>query len=156
MFGVYRSSHSVVRLKGFRCCEGLLTIVTAVRAMSISVTVTLLSGTHATVTLPGDATAADLRQKAQRSLQTPLGKLISASGTLLGASGTLAQSGVQNGDTITAVTQAVAVAASDRAFALIRADGSVVTWGCPDGGGDSSDLVAEGIHFTLLGSYYLQ
>ncbi|CAE7300760.1 unnamed protein product, partial [Symbiodinium sp. CCMP2456] len=106
--------------------------------MSLSVTVTLLSGTQATISLPGDATVADLRQKAQRALQTPLGKLISTSGTLLGGSGTLTQCGVQNGDTITAVTQSVAVAASTGAFALIRADGSVVTWGCPDSGGDSS------------------
>ena len=117
--------------------------------MSISVTVNLLSGTHATVTLPTDATVADLRQKAQRALQTPLGKLTSASGTLLGGFGTLTQSGVHDGDTITAVTRAVAVAASYRAFALIRADGSVVTWGCPDSGGDSN-AVQHNLHGVLL------
>ena len=125
-----------------------MTFDTSVRAMSITVTVTLLSGTHATVTLPGDATVADLRQKAQRALQTPLGKTISASGALLGGSGTLSQFGVQNGDTITAVTQSVAVAASARAFALIRADGSVVTWGCRHGGGDSS-AVQHQLHNVL-------
>ena len=106
--------------------------------MPISVTVTLLSGIQATVLMHEDETVADLRQKAQAALQRPLGKFIGTSGTLSSTSGTLVEAGVRDGDTITAIQQTVAVAATRSAFALIRAEGTVMTWGCPRDGGDSS------------------
>ena len=106
--------------------------------MPISVTVNLLSGIHATVLMHEDETVADLRQKAQAALGRPVGKFIGTSGTLSSTSGTLAQAGIRDGDTVTAVQQTVAVAATRSAFALIRADGTVVTWGCRRNGGDSS------------------
>ena len=110
--------------------------------MSCTVRVVLLSGAHATVTLPHDATVDQLRQKAQKQLGKVVGKLVAASGTVLKGPHVLAQTGIQDGDTITAIAQEAGVVAAEFAFASLRPDGSVVTWGIDSCGGNSC-LVAQ-------------
>eukprot|EP00439_Symbiodinium_sp_Y106_P000865 s5606_g1.t1 len=77
--------------------------------MAISVTVCLLSGEAVSVTLDPSS--------------------------FLRGRGSLAEAGVQDGDTITVAIQATAAA-----FAALCADGRVVTWGNPEFGGDSSTV----------------
>ena len=108
--------------------------------MSISVAVVLLSGSRVSIELDPDSRLEALRTKAEAALGTHLGKLITEAGALLKNQGTLRQAGIRDGDTITAVAGHVAVAASTSAFALIRTDGSVVTWGDPLSGGNSKDV----------------
>ena len=105
--------------------------------MSISVGVVLLSGSRVSIQLDPESRLEALRTRAEAVLGTHLGKLITAAGALLTGQGTLRQAGIRDGDTITAVAGHVAVAATASAFALIRADGSVVTWGDPSSGGNS-------------------
>ena len=100
-----------------------------VQAMSITVLVTLLSGDQTCVPASEDETVDVLRRKTQNQLNVSLGHLITASGSLLAGSATLKQAGITDGQTVTAIVRDAAVAATTRAFALIRADGSVVAWG---------------------------
>ncbi|CAE7613770.1 unnamed protein product [Symbiodinium microadriaticum] len=104
--------------------------------MPITVLVTLLSGDQTCVSVPEDASVDVLRRKSQQQLNASLGHLITASGSLLAGSATLKQAGVTDGQTVTAVVRDAAVAATERAFALIRGDGSVVAWGDSQEGGD--------------------
>jgi len=57
----------------------------------------------------------------------------------------LEDAGLQNGDTISAILRKAWIVPSHRAtaFALIRSDGSVVSWGMPNWGGDSSAVQDE-------------
>ena len=112
----------------------------AASAMSVSVQVTLLSGQSASIYLQSSSPVGDLRKKAQHELRACIGKMINASGVLLDDSASLVQAGVADGDAVTALAQDVRVAATEGAFACIRADGSVVAWGRPDKGGRSGEI----------------
>ena len=68
----------------------------------------------------------------------------------------LVQAGIADGDVVAAVAGDVRIAATGAAFACIRADGSVVTWGKPDQGGRSTEVQdqlrdVEHIQASLLG-----
>ncbi|OLP80825.1 hypothetical protein AK812_SmicGene38710 [Symbiodinium microadriaticum] len=52
----------------------------------------------------------------------------------------LSQVGLQTGDRLMLYTRPAAVAATQHAFAAIQGDGSVVTWGNPEFGGDCSEV----------------
>ncbi|CAE7748222.1 unnamed protein product, partial [Symbiodinium pilosum] len=96
---------------------------------------------------PG-STVGDLRRRAERELCTGLCKLISESGRLLPELATIDEVGLKSGEHLTAAVRQPQIAATLTAFALLRADGSVVTWGEPNQGGDSSE-VQEDLHDIL-------
>ncbi|CAE7326525.1 unnamed protein product, partial [Symbiodinium pilosum] len=109
--------------------------------MSILVAVALLSGRKSVVEVAFDSTIDDLRQRAQPDLGTGVSKLISVAGEVLPLSLTVAQAGLQNGDTLGAIVRREELVPSRGAFALLRANGSVLTWGhptYPSYGADSS------------------
>ncbi|CAE7199272.1 USP [Symbiodinium natans] len=105
---------------------------------SIALHVALLSGEQIAISRSPHSTIGALIEVVQKEFQKPVGKLISASGDRLLESATLAQAGIRENDVVTAVVQDVAVAATSAAFAAIRANGTVVAWGCPKRGGDCS------------------
>ncbi|CAE7591051.1 HERC2, partial [Symbiodinium natans] len=124
----------------------------------VQVHVALLSGRRASITASSDTTLADLMLEAQSSLQTGAGVFVNARGEFLSLEHTLAQAGVQAEDVLTLQVRQSRVAAcsgsftallgdgiqaADSAFAAILENGSVVTWGGPSGGGDSSGVQAQ-------------
>ena len=104
---------------------------------SLELRVALLSGEEATVVLPRISSVDTLRKRAQDMLNNSIGKLITTAGVLLQGSASLESAGLSDGDVVTALVQEGALVATEAAFAFIRPDGSVVTWGDPDSGGDS-------------------
>mmetsp|Transcript_43999 Transcript_43999/g.98544 ORF Transcript_43999/g.98544 Transcript_43999/m.98544 type:complete len:546 (+) Transcript_43999:31-1668(+) len=111
--------------------------------MSVSISVQLLSGQGATVLLPTDASVTALQDAVQKSLGTRISNLVTQSGKILQASESLLQAGIGDWDCLTAVVRESALASNFFAFALIRPDGSVITWGEKDYGGDSSAVKDE-------------
>ncbi|OLP84601.1 14-3-3 protein gamma-1 [Symbiodinium microadriaticum] len=77
----------------------------------------------------------EVQEEAQFQLGVGLRCLISAEGEVLPRFGSLYSLGITDGATLTAHTS---LSATGSAFALLRSDGRVVTWGDPDRGGDSS------------------
>ena len=107
--------------------------------MSLTVEVALLSGKAATVQADLDEDVATLKCRAQAALGVGPGRLLDASG-VLDACVTVMQAGVQNGDRLTFHINQVQVQANGYAFAAILGDGSIVTWGDADCGGDSGSM----------------
>ncbi|CAE7725043.1 HERC1, partial [Symbiodinium sp. KB8] len=79
-----------------------------------------------------------VQEEAQFQLGVGLRCLISAEGEVLPRFGSLYSLGITDGATLTAHTRGASLSATGSAFALLRSDGRVVTWGDPDRGGDSS------------------
>ncbi|OLP80298.1 hypothetical protein AK812_SmicGene39302 [Symbiodinium microadriaticum] len=75
-----------------------------------------------------------------QALAVGTGKLLDSSGAVLDGSTTLEESGLQSGDTLTLKISSFQVRGHASAFAAILADGSVVTWGDADDGGNSSHV----------------
>ena len=67
---------------------------------------------------------------------------VTPKGRLLDPTESLESAGLQDNDHLTAIVQQVAVAATDRAFALWR-HGQIVTWGDAQEGGDSEAVQAQ-------------
>eukprot|EP00435_Cladocopium_sp_Y103_P013691 s2276_g3.t1 len=111
--------------------------------MSIAVSVTLLSGRARVITLSPDCTVEDLRLEAQLSLKVGLERLVTESGVILHGKSTLRAANLQNGATVTAHVRQAQLVSSALAFALLRPDGTVVTWGNAIDGGDSSAVQDE-------------
>ena len=105
--------------------------------MSIAVEVGLLSGKTATVTAGLDEPVHTLRRRAQIALGVGRGRLLDSSGCALDGCAPIKTTSVANGDSLTLHLGRVQVQASRGAFAAILGDGSVVTWGGGDFGGDS-------------------
>ncbi|CAE7589982.1 HERC1 [Symbiodinium sp. CCMP2456] len=81
-----------------------------------------------------------LRHRAQRELGVGLCQLVSSSGKLLPELSTIGEAGLKHGDVLTAAVRQPEIAATLSAFALLRADGTAVTWGEMTQGGDSSGV----------------
>ena len=64
-------------------------------------------------------------------------------GVILQGKSTLRSSHIQNGATLTAHVRQAQLVSSALAFALLRSDGTVVTWGNAIDGGDSSAVQDE-------------
>eukprot|EP00439_Symbiodinium_sp_Y106_P052683 s526_g7.t1 len=110
-----------------------------VRTMSIDVEVGLISRRKATVRAALDETVGTLKRRAQDALGVGTGRLLDSSGCVLEGCLPIKRARVQNGDALTLLrTNRVQVRASCSAFAVILDDGSVVTWGDAENGGDSS------------------
>ena len=106
--------------------------------MSISVEVRLLSGKTAAVKASLDEQVASLGLRAQTALGVGKGRLVASSGRFLDASAVIKHSKLRDGDSVILHINQVQVKSSLGAFAAILGDGSVVTWGVPDYGGDCS------------------
>ncbi|CAE7879702.1 MCAT [Symbiodinium sp. KB8] len=79
----------------------------------------------------------ELRREAQTALGCYLSHLIDDSGDCLPGGIELEAAGLADGDTVSAIVRHTQLASTHTAFALLRCDGSVVTWGSAYQGGDS-------------------
>ena len=109
--------------------------------MSITVQVRLLSGRTATVNADLQEEVQSLNLRAQTALGVGTGRLVHSSGSVLHACSRIKDTELQNGDSLTLHLCRVQIQACGDAFAAILGDGSVVTWGDAQNGGDSSDSV---------------
>ncbi|CAE7936782.1 CAX5 [Symbiodinium sp. KB8] len=109
------------------------------RAMAITVTVCILSGGRASVSLPRHALISALRRAAQSALGRGIRALVTSTGEVLQAFRSLAEEGIEDGDVVSAIVREVEVFAHKlgRSFAAIGTDGRVTTWGHGSNGGDS-------------------
>ena len=112
-------------------------------ANTFQLNVSLPSGRCASLSLPVDGTVLDLKLAAQQSLGQAFLRLAAPDGRLLNPTEPLQDSGLQDGDCITAVAQQPKVAATEGAMALWCPGGGVVTWGRSDSGGDSTRVRDE-------------
>lgn len=103
----------------------------------IAIDVVLASGRTATVTLDSVAFISDLKIRAEEELGMPL-LHVSAEGKILKTSCTLADAGLKDGATVTASARRASLVGGSAAFAVIRGDASVITWGEGRDGGNSS------------------
>ena len=113
--------------------------------MSIFVNVHLLSGKCASMEVKADASVESLKQQAQSALVVPgRRRLLNSSGEVLDGAQTITEARLMSGDVLTLHVKQVQLHATRRgfvsasAFAALLGDGSVVTWGRADYGGDSS------------------
>ena len=106
--------------------------------MSISVEVRLLSGKRTCVNAGLDEEVGTLQLRAQAALGVRRGRLLDSSGGVLDASTPVKTARLQNADSLTLHISRVQVCGGQHAFAAILGDGTVVTWGEPQSGGDSS------------------
>ena len=106
--------------------------------MWITVAVGLLSGKTAAVKASLEDEVGTLRRRAQIALGVGRGRLVDSSGNLLDVRVPITNTPIQNGDSLTLQINKVQALVSHFAGAAILGDGSVVTWGAADGGGDSS------------------
>ena len=107
----------------------------------IKLEVSLPSGCCETVTVLPSGTIADLKVAAQQLFGQRFLRLAAADGNLLNSASSLRLSGLQDGDSLTAVVQRPKIAATWYAFSLWCVGAArVVTWGHPDCGGDSSTV----------------
>ncbi|CAE7935471.1 unnamed protein product [Symbiodinium sp. KB8] len=114
--------------------------------MAIAVNVRLLSGkTVALQTEPGEEVRTlELRAQTALGVGQGTGRLVDSSGNILDVKPPVKRTKLENGDSLTlCILYQVQIAASAWAFAAIRGDGSVVTWGSSDAGGDSSAVNGE-------------
>ncbi|CAE7919001.1 Herc2 [Symbiodinium sp. KB8] len=106
--------------------------------MSITVEVGLLSGRTATLRASLEEDVGSLTSRAQTALGIGRSRLVDSSGGVLDGCARIKNSRLQSGDTLTLHVGRVQVQATRHGFAAVRGDGSVVTWGDPRSGGDSS------------------
>ena len=111
--------------------------------MSITVEIRLLSGRTAAVKASMDEAVETLRRQAQIALGVGKGRLVDSSGVVLDDSAVIVDSGVRNGDSLALHVNRVQASATAVAFAVVLGDGSVVTWGAPNVGGDSSSVQGQ-------------
>ncbi|CAK9066459.1 unnamed protein product [Durusdinium trenchii] len=111
----------------------------------ITLTVALLSGEGAKIVANLDWTVNQLRLQAQWSLRVGICSLVNSEGEVLKGRSTLAHSGLVGGDLLHATVRQARLVSTRQsyAFALMRGDGSVVSWGSRRLGGDSSRVQQE-------------
>ena len=112
--------------------------------MTFVLDVHLVSGRGVTLAAEADDSVFALKKRAQSAFGVGGGRLLNGSGGLLKGTTTVEQTGLQPGDVLTFLVKLHQVTASKQrwfcagaAFAAIRDDGCVVTWGHADFGGDS-------------------
>ena len=106
-------------------------------AMSVEVHVGLISGKTVSVEARLDESVATLKQRAQTALAVGKGRLLDSSGRLVDDQLTVKKAKLEAGTSLTLHLRRVQVQASRGAFAAILTDGSVVTWGHEELGGNS-------------------
>ena len=116
--------------------------------MSIKLHVSLLSGRTVLVEIKLDADVETIKQHAQSALEVGHGRFFDSRGSALEGSMIIRDCGLQTGDALMLQLQPVSILPlkGKRAvpecgkFAAILGDGSVVTWGHANLGGDSSAM----------------
>ena len=116
--------------------------------MSVSVAVHLLSGKSASLEVEADASIESLKDRAQSALGTGRGRLLNSSGEVLDGAQTVKEGKLKSGDVLTLHVNQVQIKATrpngaSSAFAALLRDGSVVTWGHADCGGDSGAVLQD-------------
>ena len=113
--------------------------------MSVRLAITLLSGRCVHIDVDPKASLDVLRQQAQIALCVGRSSLLSPGGEDLRGTRTVEQTGLRMGDALVLHSRHVQVFSSRRsaAFAALLGDGSVVTWGDSEGGGDSSAVQGQ-------------
>ena len=106
--------------------------------MSLAIKVGLLSGRMVSLEVGPHESVEELRTRAQKTLAVGRGRLFDSCGSVLDEAATLEQSAVHSGDTLTLQIRRVHVLSNGFAFAALLGDASVVTWGNPHRGGDST------------------
>ncbi|CAE8656834.1 unnamed protein product [Polarella glacialis] len=118
-------------------CEGC--------AVEWKVSVMMLSGACAQLLVGPSDTMQTLQERAARAFGRQIAGLVSQAGVKLPSSASASDVGLEDGSELTAVCLSLPVLVSSKAaFAALKADGSVVTWGQADYGGDSA-----GVHEQL-------
>ncbi|CAK9112035.1 unnamed protein product [Durusdinium trenchii] len=113
-------------------------------AGDLAVDVSLPSGRSCRVNVSASSVVADLRLVAEKALNVGFLRLISPDGRFLDPALSLCQSGLQSGDTLTAVAQPAKIQATCSAFAKWCSGPSPVTlWGDPDCGGENNEELVE-------------
>lgn len=112
---------------------------------SITVSVSALSGQEAQITLDWLATVGELRRQASERLGGAFrqGLKLAYGEHVLMTHQSLEAAGLKEGACVSAVPFRPMIAANNKAFAYIRGDQSVVTWGCDQEGGDSDAVRAQ-------------
>ncbi|CAE7904123.1 unnamed protein product, partial [Symbiodinium microadriaticum] len=108
--------------------------------MAMRIVVSLLSGRHVSVEISAEAKISSLRCRSAAELGARTCALAGPWGGLLRDADTLAEAGVRDGDTLTAIARHTDVLMSRGACAKLLSDGSVETRGRKDYGGDSSSV----------------
>eukprot|EP00913_Durusdinium_trenchii_P015990 g15027.t1 len=117
---------------------------TQLSAGDLAVDVSLPSGRSCRVNVSASSVVADLRLVAEKALNVGFLRLISPDGRFLDPALSLCQSGLQSGDTLTAVAQPAKIQATCSAFAKWCSGPSPVTlWGDPDCGGENNEELVE-------------
>ena len=123
----------------FRLLSGSVVASSNCKFGAMQLHVYLPSGNSCAVALPLESSVHELKVEAQQQLQRRFLRLLCGS-EKLDPSRTLAEVGLRDGDSITAIAQHAKLSSTRRAFALYVEGGSVVTWGDPGCGGDSSQV----------------
>ena len=106
--------------------------------MSLTVEVSLISGKTVSLQTHGDESVQSLRVRAQQALGVDKGRLVDSTGNVLDGGVPLKEVGVQCEESLMLQVRRVDICGGRQAFAAILGDGSVVTWGHKESGGDSS------------------
>ena len=106
-------------------------------AEKLIIHVSLPSGRSVALSAPASSSVLEFETATKQSLKLQFLELIHTDGSKLSTAGSLQDAGLVDGDTLTAIVQMPQIAASNAAFALCCC-GSVVAWGEPKYGADSS------------------
>ena len=107
----------------------------------MKVDVYLPSGDGVSLEVSPATPISELKAAAQRHFRRRL--KLTAKGRQLELTATLGEAGLQDGDAVAAVVQFSKLAATYKAFALHGHGEAVVTWGHPEYGGDSSQVLEQ-------------
>ena len=106
--------------------------------MSLTLEVSLISGKTVSLQTHGDESVESLRLRAQRALVVGKSRLFDSTGSVLDGGAPLQMTSLQYVEPLTLQVGRVDLCCGLAAFAAILGDGSVVSWGRADFGGDSS------------------
>ena len=96
-----------------------------------------MSGRTTSLEAELDATVETIKRRAQAALEVGTGRLVNSSGRILNGAFTVREAGLESGDALTLQVWKVQIRGCAGAMAAVASDGSVVTWGHADRGGDS-------------------
>ena len=108
--------------------------------MAIVVDVTLISGKRVSLEADLNDSVQSLAKRARTALGVGHGRVLSSSGSFLDGDMTLGTARLQTGECLTLQVGTGRVRDGNGCFAAILGDGSVVTWGDEDLGGDSRSV----------------